>query len=61
LAFRLARAEGINTDPVYTSRTLAGLIDLIRRGVYAGGETILSWRTGGLAGLLARAEEMLVD
>jgi D-cysteine desulfhydrase family pyridoxal phosphate-dependent enzyme len=57
----LARTEGIITDPVYTGRTLAGLIDLIRRGVYAEGETILYWHTGGVAGLFARAAEMLGD
>ena len=57
----LARTEGIITDPVYTSRTLAGLIDLVRRGVYADEETILYWHTGGVAGLFARAAEMLVD
>ena len=57
----LARTEGIITDPVYTGRTLAGLIDLIRRGVYTERETILYWHTGGVAGLFARAGEMLVD
>lgn len=54
----LARTEGIITDPVYTGRTLAGLLDLVRRGVYAEGETILYWHTGGVAGLFARAAEM---
>jgi D-cysteine desulfhydrase len=57
----LARTEGIITDPVYTGRTLAGLLDRVRRGIYADGETILYWHTGGVAGLFARATEMLVD
>ena len=61
MAFRLARTEGIITDPVYTGRTLAGLIDLIHRDVHAEGETILYWHTGGVAGLFARSAEMLVD
>jgi len=56
----LARTEGIVTDPVYTGRALAGLIDLIRRAIYAPTETILFWHTGGVAGLFACASEMLV-
>lgn len=55
----LARTEGIITDPVYTGRALAGLIDLVRRGVYGPGETVLFWHTGGVAGLFARAAELL--
>jgi D-cysteine desulfhydrase len=57
----LARTEGIIIDPVYTGRALAGLIDLIRQGVYAPAETILFWHTGGIAGLFARAAEVLGD
>ena len=55
----LAQTEGIITDPVYTGRTLVGLTDLIRRGVYAEDETILFWHTGGVAGLFARTADML--
>ncbi len=55
----LARTEGIIVDPVYTGRTLAGLIDLVRRQVYAPTETVLFWHTGGVAGLFARASEVL--
>lgn len=55
----MARTEGIIVDPVYTARSLAGLIDLIRRGVYAPAETILFWHTGGVAGLFARAAELI--
>jgi len=55
----LARTEGIVTDPVYTGRALAGLLDMIRRGIYDSTETILFWHTGGVAGLFARATEML--
>jgi D-cysteine desulfhydrase family pyridoxal phosphate-dependent enzyme len=57
----LARTEGVIVDPVYTGRALSGLIDLIRQGVYAETETVLFWHTGGMAGLFARAAEMLVD
>jgi 1-aminocyclopropane-1-carboxylate deaminase/D-cysteine desulfhydrase-like pyridoxal-dependent ACC family enzyme len=43
---------------VYTGRALAGLIDLVRQGVYGQDETVLFWHTGGVAGLFPRAEEM---
>jgi D-cysteine desulfhydrase family pyridoxal phosphate-dependent enzyme len=55
----MAQTEGIIIDPVYTARSLAGLIDLIRRGVYAPTETVLFWHTGGVAGLFARAAELM--
>jgi D-cysteine desulfhydrase len=55
----LARAEGIICDPVYTGRALAGLIDLVRQGVFSPDETILFWHTGGAAGLFPRAPEMI--
>lgn len=54
----LARTEGILVDPVYTGRALAGLIDLVRTGVYREGESVLFWHTGGVAGLFARADEV---
>jgi 1-aminocyclopropane-1-carboxylate deaminase/D-cysteine desulfhydrase-like pyridoxal-dependent ACC family enzyme len=38
---------------------LAGLIDLVRQGAYGPDETVLFWHTGGVAGLFARAEELL--
>jgi L-cysteate sulfo-lyase len=55
----LARTEGILVDPVYTGRALAGLIDLVRTGVYRDGENVLFWHTGGVAGLFARAEDVI--
>lgn len=55
----LARTEGIICDPVYTGRALAGLIDLVRQGVFSPDETVLFWHTGGTAGLFARAAELL--
>ncbi len=55
----LARTEGIIVDPVYTGRALAGLIDLVRQGVFGQDETVLFWHTGGVAGLFPRAAEML--
>ncbi len=55
----LAHTEGIIADPVYTGRALAGLIDLVRQGVYGPDETVLFWHTGGVAGLFPRAAELL--
>lgn len=59
-AIRLAaRTEGLLVDPVYTGRALAGLIDLIRRGVFGPDETVLFWHTGGTPALFAYADELL--
>jgi D-cysteine desulfhydrase family pyridoxal phosphate-dependent enzyme len=47
-AIRLfARTEGLLLDPVYTGRAAVGLIDLIRKGHFKDGETVLFWHTGG--------------
>ena len=59
-AIRLsARTEGLLLDPVYTGRAMAGLIDLIRRGVFGQDETVLFWHTGGTPALFAYADELL--
>ena len=55
----VARTEGLILDPVYTGRAMAGLIDLIRRGEFERGETVLFWHTGGAPALYAYAEEIL--
>jgi D-cysteine desulfhydrase family pyridoxal phosphate-dependent enzyme len=48
-----ARNEGLLLDPVYTGRAAAGMIDLIRKGTFQRGETILFWHTGGNSALFA--------
>lgn len=48
-----ARQEGLLLDPVYTGRAAAGLIDLIRKGYFRQGETVLFWHTGGTTALFA--------
>ena len=59
-AIRLAaRTEGLLVGPVYTGRALAGLIDLIRRGVFGPDETVLFWHTGGTPALFAYADELV--
>jgi D-cysteine desulfhydrase len=53
-AIRLvAGTEGILLDPVYTGRAMAGLIDLIRKGVFGPDQTVLFWHTGGIPALFA--------
>jgi len=58
-AIRLvARSEGIILDPVYTGRAFGALVDLIRKGVFKRGETVLFWHTGGAPALFAYAKEL---
>ena len=49
----LARTEGLLTDPVYTGKALAGLLDHIRTGKIRSGETVVFWHTGGATALFA--------
>jgi D-cysteine desulfhydrase family pyridoxal phosphate-dependent enzyme len=53
----MARHEGIILDPVYAGRAFGGLVDLIRKGVFKQGETVLFWHTGGAPALFAYARE----
>ena len=48
-----ARTEALFLDPTYTAKAMAGLIDSVRRGSFAAGETVLFWHTGGQVGLFA--------
>jgi L-cysteate sulfo-lyase len=47
----VARLEGIFLDPVYSGKAMAGLIDLIRKGVIGKNETVVFLHTGGSPGL----------
>jgi D-cysteine desulfhydrase len=55
----LARAEGILLDPVYTGKTMAGLIDLIRKGYFKKDQNILFVHTGGTPALWVYKEHIL--
>ena len=57
----LARTEGILTDPIYTGKALAGLIDLSRKGILKKGEKVLFVHTGGSPALYAYIPVMLGD
>jgi D-cysteine desulfhydrase len=48
-----ARTEGILLDPVYSGKTAAGLIDLIRKDHFPKGSNILFLHTGGSPALYA--------
>jgi len=53
-----ARTEGLLIDPVYTGRAAAGMLDLIRKGFFTPGETVLFWHTGGTPALFAEQYSM---
>jgi D-cysteine desulfhydrase len=55
----LAQTEGILLDPVYTGKTMAGLIGLSRNGNFKKGENILFVHTGGSPGLYAYIQPLL--
>ncbi len=50
---KAAQLEGLLVDPVYSGRTLAGLIDLVERGIIAKGESVVFVHTGGAPALFA--------
>jgi L-cysteate sulfo-lyase len=54
----MAHSEGIILDPVYTGRAFGALVDLISKGVFKRGETVLFWHTGGAPALFAYAKEL---
>ena len=59
-AIRLtARMEGVMLDPVYSGKAMAGLIDLIRRGVIDRNETVVFLHTGGHPALFAYPPDAL--
>lgn len=55
----VAGHEGIFLDPVYSSKAMAGLIDHIRQGRVAKGESVVFVHTGGTPALFAYAEDLL--
>jgi D-cysteine desulfhydrase family pyridoxal phosphate-dependent enzyme len=54
---QVAQWEGIFLDPVYTGKTMAGMMDLARRGDIPRGATVVFWHTGGAPGLFGHAED----
>ncbi len=50
----LARQEGVVLDPVYTGKTMYGLMDQIKLGNFGKDENILFIHTGGIFGLFPK-------
>ncbi len=57
----LAETEAILMDPVYTGKTMAGLIDLVRKNYFEPDEKVLFIHTGGSPALHAYANYFLGD
>ena len=55
------RLDGLILDPVYTAKTMAGLIDHIRRGRIAADRNVVFLHTGGLPALFAYADSLELD
>ena len=53
-----ARLEALLLDPVYTGKTMAGLIALVRAGRIAAASRVLFMHTGGLPALFAYADKL---
>ncbi|MGB3178394.1 MAG: D-cysteine desulfhydrase family protein [Albidovulum sp.] len=54
----MARTEGVFLDPVYTAKTFAGLLGLLRDGTIEKGQKIVLLHTGGLPALFGYQEEL---
>ena len=48
-----ARSEGLILDPVYTGKIMAGLIGLVKQGVFTKKDTVVFLHSGGMPGLFA--------
>lgn len=51
-----ARKEGIFLDPVYTGKTMAGLLDYVKKGIIPQNSNVIFWHTGGTTALFAENE-----
>jgi D-cysteine desulfhydrase family pyridoxal phosphate-dependent enzyme len=49
----MARTEGILLDPVYSAKGVAGMADMIRRGVVGRNDTVIFLHTGGQPAIFA--------
>ena len=55
---KAAHLEGILVDPVYSGRSLAGLIQLVRSGVIDRGSCVVFVHTGGAPALFAYQQKL---
>lgn len=59
-AIRLvAQTEGIFLDPVYTGKSMAGLIDLVKNGRFKPTDNVVFVHTGGIPALFALHKEIV--
>jgi 1-aminocyclopropane-1-carboxylate deaminase/D-cysteine desulfhydrase-like pyridoxal-dependent ACC family enzyme len=56
-----AQTEALVLDPVYSGKTLAGMIAMIRQGNFDNDSNIMFWHTGGQPALFAYGERILKD
>lgn len=56
----LARCEGLILDPVYSGKAFHGLVEEIRNGTFSGISDVIFIHTGGIFGLLAQADQILL-
>jgi D-cysteine desulfhydrase family pyridoxal phosphate-dependent enzyme len=55
----VARTEGILLDPVYTGKTMSGLVGLVKRGILTSDHTVVFVHTGGIPALFAYHQELM--
>jgi len=55
----VARSEGLLLDPVYTGKSVAGMLDLMRKGYFKAGRNILFLHTGGTPALFPYRSQLL--
>ena len=61
-AIRLvAQTEGIFLDPVYTSKAMAGLVDLVKKGRFKPTDTVVFIHTGGIPALFTYNKEITIN
>jgi D-cysteine desulfhydrase len=56
---RLAAAEGLIIDPVYTGKAFAGMLDLAERGELGDDDPVIFVHTGGQPALFALGDALL--
>lgn len=54
----MARTEGVFLDPVYTAKTFAGLLGLLKEGRIQPGQKVVMLHTGGVPALFGYQEEL---
>lgn len=57
--YRVAQAEGVLLDPVYTGKAMHGLIDLVQQGKIAAGARVIFVHCGGSPALYPFAKTLL--